>query len=193
MNSNRRQFATTAAGLAGATAAWSALRRHGSAVRKARSRVAILSAEGYSDALETLLFAALRDFGLNVRGRNVLLKPNLVEHLPGAPVNTNPKLIGAAATCFLRLGASRVVVGEGPGHERDTELVVSETGLEQELGRRAIAFIDLNRDELVRVRTKGRLQRSRSSLAAENSSLGRYYCVDAEDQDPPLGRRHAES
>src|ERR1017187_8284399 len=111
MNSNRRQFASTAAGLAGVAATWSAIRRHGPDVRKARSRVAILSVEGYSDALETLLLAALRDFGLNVRGRNVLLKPNLVEHLPGAPVNTNPKLIGAAATCFLRLGASRVVVG----------------------------------------------------------------------------------
>ena len=155
MNSNRRQFATTAAGLAGAAATWSTIRRRRDIhVRKARSRVAILSAEGYSDALETLLLTALRDFGLNVRGRHVLLKPNLVEHLPGMPVNTNPRLIGAAATCFLRLGASRVVVGEGPGHERDTEMVVSETGLEQELGRRAIAFIDLNRDELIRVRTK---------------------------------------
>ena len=164
MNSNRRQFASTAAGLAGVAATWSAIRRHGPDVRKARSRVAILSVEGYSDALETLLLAALRDFGLNVRGRNVLLKPNLVEHLPGAPVNTNPKLIGAAATCFLRLGASRVVVGEGPGHERDTEMVVTETGLEQELGDRKIAFVDLNRDELVRAGTK-----------ADYSGLGRLW------------------
>src|SRR5665811_2281686 len=65
MNSNRRQFATTAAGLAGAAATWSTIRRNGPDVRKARSRVAILSVEGYSDALETLLLAALRDFGLN--------------------------------------------------------------------------------------------------------------------------------
>lgn len=155
MNSNRRRFVTAAAGLAGVAATWPVIPRwHGPDVRKARSRVAILSAEGYSDALETLLLGALSDFGLNVRGRSVLLKPNLVEHLPGAPVNTNPKLIGAAATCFLRLGAGRVVVGEGPGHERDTEMVVSETGLEQELADRAIAFVDLNRDELVRARTK---------------------------------------
>jgi hypothetical protein len=33
-------------------------------------------------------------------------------------------------------------------------MVVSETGLEQELGDRGIAFVDLNRDELVRARTK---------------------------------------
>src|ERR1035437_5609848 len=173
MNSNRRQFATTAAGVAGAAATWSVIGRHGPDIRKARSRVAILSAGGYSDSLDALLLAALRDFGLNVRGRNVLLKPNLVEHLPDAPVNTNPKLIGAAATCFLQLGASRVVVGEGPGHERDTEMVAREAGLEQELGDREIAFVDLNRDELVRARTKddysdlGRLWLPKTVLGAD--------------------------
>ena len=50
----------------------------------------------------------LRLFRLNVAGRRVLLKPNLVEDLPG-PVNTNANIIGAAARCFLRLGAARVV------------------------------------------------------------------------------------
>ena len=174
MNSNRRQFVTTAAGLAGAAATGSLVRRrHGIDVRKARSRVAILSASGYSEDLETLLLVALKDFALAVRGRTVLLKPNLVEHLPGAPVNTNPKLIGAATTCFLRLGAGRVVVGEGPGHERDTEMVISETGLERELGDRAIPFVDLNRDEILRVKTKadysglGRLWLPKTVLAAD--------------------------
>ena len=46
-------------------------------------------------------------------GRSVRLKPNLVEDLQG-PVNTNSTLIGAAARCFLPLGAERVVIGEGP-------------------------------------------------------------------------------
>ena len=96
----------------------------------------------------------LRLFDLNIKGRSVLLKPNLVEHLPGAPVNTHSTLVGAAATCFLRLSAKRVVVGEGPGHERDTELVVSETGFERELRDRGVEFIDLNRDELVEVKLK---------------------------------------
>ena len=54
----------------------------------------------------------LRLFHLKVVGVTVLLKPNLVEDLPG-PVNTNSALIGAAARCFLRLGAARVVIGEG--------------------------------------------------------------------------------
>jgi hypothetical protein len=73
--------------------------------------------------------------------------------LPG-PVNTNSTLIGAAARCFLRLGAARVVIGEGPGHQRDTELVVQAAGLKPHLAERQIEFVDLNRDELRKVKLK---------------------------------------
>ena len=134
---------------------------HGTDLRKARSRVAILSVAEYSCNLEAVLLPALKEFNLNIAGKSVLLKPNLVEHIPKLPVNTDPKLVGAAASCFLRLGAARVVVGEGPGHERDTEKVVTEAGLAGELGERSIQFSDLNRDELVRVKT-----------AADYSGLG---------------------
>ena len=73
--------------------------------------------------LRLFFMDGLRLFHLKVLGKTVLLKPNLVEDLP-EPVNTNSVLIGAAARCFLRLGAARVMIGEGPGHQRDTELVV---------------------------------------------------------------------
>jgi len=75
--------------------------------------VAVLNCEAYSEKIEGLLLDGLKLFPIDVRGKSVLLKPNLVEDLPG-PANTNPALIGAAARCFLRLGASGVVVGEGP-------------------------------------------------------------------------------
>jgi len=80
--------------------------------KKSRSFVAILDAVEYSEKIEGLLMDGLRLFHLKVVGVTVLLKPNLVEDLPG-PVNTNSALIGAAARCFLRLGAARVVIGEG--------------------------------------------------------------------------------
>jgi hypothetical protein len=86
-------------------------------------------------------------------GRSILLKPNLVEDLPD-PVNTNSALIGAAARCFLRLGAARIVIGEGPGHQRDTELVVQAAGLKPHLAERQIEFVDLKRDELRKVKLK---------------------------------------
>ena len=61
--------------------------------------------------------------------------------------------MGAAADAFLRLGASSVVVGEGPGHQRDTYLVLIESGLDAQLRSQHIRFVDLNRDELAKVPT----------------------------------------
>ena len=122
--------------------------------RPSRSRVAILPAYKYSEQLEWDLMSGLRLFDLNVRGKTVLLKPNLVDFLPGVPINTHPLLVTAAAVCFQRLGAASVVVGEGPGHQRDTELVLSESGFRNLLDEQRIPFVDLNRDQLVKTRLR---------------------------------------
>jgi uncharacterized protein (DUF362 family) len=119
--------------------------------RRRRSRVAILHENSYDGPLDRALIEGLRLFDLNLRGKAVLLKPNLVEYIPGAEVNTNPRLVGAAANAFLALGAKTVLVGEGPGHQRDTVLVLAEGGLEAELRERRIRFVDLNRDEIRKV------------------------------------------
>jgi uncharacterized protein (DUF362 family) len=155
VNIDRRRFVGSAAGMAattGVAADWF-WPKHSVSYRKPRSFVAILNAADYSEKVEALLMDGLRLFRLNVAGRRVLLKPNLVEDLPG-PVNTTANIIGAAARCFLRLGAARVVVGEGPGHQRDTELVVQAANLKPHLVDRRIDFVDLNRDELARVKLK---------------------------------------
>jgi uncharacterized protein (DUF362 family) len=122
--------------------------------RPRRSRVAIVSAEEYSERLADTLMSGLREFHLNVCGRSVLLKPNLVEYIAGVEVNTNPILVGAAAEAFLKLGARSIVVAEGPGHQRDTHLVLAESGLGAQLLSQKIAFVDLNRDELVKLPTR---------------------------------------
>jgi uncharacterized protein (DUF362 family) len=129
-------------------------------LRPKRSRVAILRADEYSDKLDELVYDGLRLFNLDVRAKSVLLKPNLVEYIPGRPVNTDTQLIGAAAEAFLRLDAASVTVGEGPGHHRDTDLLLYETGLGDQLAHRKIAFVDLNRDELI----KTKLQANYSGL-----------------------------
>jgi len=129
-------------------------------LRPKRSRVAVLHAEQYSDKLDELIYAGLRLFNLNIRGKSVLLKPNLVEQIPAKPVNTDRRLIGAAAEAFLRLDAASVTVAEGPGHHRDTELILFETGLRAQLAQRKIQFVDLNRDDLV----KTKLQANYSGL-----------------------------
>ncbi|HWB84541.1 MAG TPA: DUF362 domain-containing protein [Bryobacteraceae bacterium] len=122
--------------------------------RLPRSRVAIISAEEYSETLEGVLASGLRAFHLNVRGKSVLLKPNLVDYIAGVEINTHPVLVGATAQAFLKLGASSVVVGEGPGHQRDTYLVLAESGLADQLRGQNIHFVDLNRDELFKVPTR---------------------------------------
>src|SRR5262245_37213298 len=86
--------------------------------RKPRSRVAIIHQDSYAARLDQTLMEGLLLFKLDLRGKTVLLKPNLVEYIPGSEVNTNPRLVGAAAAAFLALEAEAVLVGEGPGHQR---------------------------------------------------------------------------
>ena len=118
--------------------------------RPPRSRVAILHAERYYHELDQSLAAGLRLFPINVRDKTVVLKPNLVDYTPGDAINTHPMLVLAAAESFRCLGARYVIVAEGPGHQRDTQLVLSQSGYQQYLRDEKIRFVDLNRDELIR-------------------------------------------
>ncbi len=149
----RREFlAAVAAGAAGVSVAAPFFRPRYRIDRRARrSRVALLRLEDYSRPIEELLFLGLRLFPVDVHRKTVLLKPNLVDYSPGSAINTHPRLVVAAAEAFRRLGAGNVVVGEGAGHQRDTQLVLFESGYEQELQLHNIPFVDLNRDQLVRM------------------------------------------
>src|SRR5262245_1272878 len=124
--------------------------------RPERSRIAMLQADAYSDHLDDLVYEGLRLFGLNIRGKSVLLKPNIVEYIPGKAVNTDAKMLGAAAEAFLRLDAASVKVAEGPGHHRDTDLLVYESGLGEQLAQRKLMFVDLNRDELIKTKLQAK-------------------------------------
>ena len=82
----------------------------------------------------------------------MLLKPNLVEYSPATPINTHPMLIASVIDALYRLGAACVIVAEGPGHIRDTDLLLDESGLRAQLEilKRA-RFVDLNFDSVTRV------------------------------------------
>jgi uncharacterized protein (DUF362 family) len=121
-----------------------------------RSAVAVLRAERYGGDLEGLLLDGLRLVEADVRGRSVLLKPNLVEFLHESSVNTDPRLIVAASAALRRLGATSVVVGEGPGHRRDTEAVVVASGLRDALDDAGLDFINLNDAPVVRASLRTR-------------------------------------
>lgn len=121
-----------------------------------RSAVAVLRAEWYGGDLEGLLVDGLRLVEADVRGRSVVLKPNFVEFLDNHPINTQPPLIVASAHALRRLGATSVVVAEGPGHRRDTEAVVQQAGLLEALDDAGLEFVDLNEAPVVRVPLRSR-------------------------------------
>ena len=71
-----------------------------------------------------------------VRGRSVLLKPNMVEPARKSPqMTTNPAIVRAVTEVFRRWGL-RVKVGEAPGHVRDTEMALVESSLGRGVGCR---------------------------------------------------------
>ena len=115
-----------------------------------RSAVAVMRAESYETDLEGLLVDSLRLVEADVRRRSIVLKPNFVEFLPGSSINTDPRMVVAAANALRKLGASSVVVAEGPGHRRDTEAVAVASGLQETLDDAGLRFVDLNEAPVVR-------------------------------------------
>jgi uncharacterized protein (DUF362 family) len=113
--------------------------------------VFIARAEAYGVELLDPVTRGLRALGFGfaeVRGKSVVLKPNLVEPRRSAPhVNTHPEIVCAVAEAFRRWDARSVVVAEGPGHERDIEYVLEESGFGRVLRSSGLEFVDLNHDE----------------------------------------------
>ena len=93
-------------------------------------------------------------------GKRVVLKPNLVEFSPAAPINTHPTFVAAVANAFEALGAASVRIAEGPGHRRMTLDMAEAAGYFESILKFEARFTDLNLDEVAKIR----LQRPFSSL-----------------------------
>jgi uncharacterized protein (DUF362 family) len=148
MKLKRRDFLPVAgaAALAG-YAAWDA-RKSAPPKRPGTSAVAVMKAASYTVDLAGRITAGIRACGLEVRGQRVLLKPNLVEFDPNTCINTNVAVIAAAYEAFLKLGAAEVLIGEGPGHRRDTYALAELARYRSELEKFDSLFVDLNRDDV---------------------------------------------
>src|SRR3954469_25394212 len=82
--------------------------------KRPRSQVAVLRAQSYDKPLIEIILKGLQLFGLTVRGKKIVLKPNLVEYDPTGVINTHPAVIAAVIEAFRKLGAREVIVAEGP-------------------------------------------------------------------------------
>ncbi len=124
-----------------------------------RAEVFIGKAAHYRSDLVSIIREGLSTLGITrdeVRGKRILLKPNLVETAHGeSHINTNPTVLVAAAEVFRSLDAADVFVAEGQGHRRDSWLVLDESGMGRAIDEAKLSFVDLNHDDIVRVPNAG--------------------------------------
>lgn len=123
------------------------------------SRVHISRADNYDANLADILRGQYQAFAQAVpfKGKRVVLKPNLVEFHKDKVINTDPRVIAAVIELCQREGAAEVIVAEGPGHWRNVEFLVAESGLGEVLERFGVRFVDINHDEAVKLPNLGRL------------------------------------
>lgn len=149
---NRREFIKISLAVSmtpGLTACGPSVRWERDAYRKPpRSRVAILQATSYRAALKDIMIRGIRVFNLDVKGKRIILKPNLVEFDSTAVINTHPAVIEAAIDSFRSLGAREVLVAEGPGHRRDSEYLITASGLYDVIKEHQTRYVDLNIDDV---------------------------------------------
>jgi len=123
-----------------------------------RSRVFIARSQQYDSDLATTIRDGLTQCGFDsrlFRGKRVLLKPNLVEPSRNIPhMTTHPAVIVAAAEVFREFGAN-VSIGEAPGHVRDTQMALDESGVGEALRDAGLPFADLNYEEVAWRRNGG--------------------------------------
>lgn len=148
----RRQWLTVVGGatVAGIGAAW--LSRHW----PKSTETFIGRASDYHSSIRGVVLAGMKELGITRReiaGKSIMLKPNLVEPATEAPhINTNPIFIREVAEAFRSMDSREVFVAEGPGHCRDTYLVLDESGVGDLLRDAKLPFIDLNHDDVDVVR-----------------------------------------
>lgn len=127
--------------------------------RKMTAESFIASLSNYQADISGTVRSGFRELGISpgeIKGKRVLLKPNLVETNAGAThINTHPLVIRGAIEAFMAYGATEVLVGEGPGHCRDSLLVLEESGLAEVLAEDRIRFEDFNYDEVYSVINAG--------------------------------------
>ena len=128
-------------------------------VRVTPSETTIVRAPAYDQGLYDTVRRLIAAQRLAVRGRSVVIKPNLVEFEPESVINTHPLLVHAVCEAFLALGASQVTIAEGPGHRRDTLDMAEAAGYFRTIPGFEDRFVDLNLDDVTLVNLPRRFSR----------------------------------
>jgi uncharacterized protein (DUF362 family) len=136
-----------------------------------RSTVSIVRAPHYGQELYGRVREILASHRLDVRGKRVVIKPNLVEFEPESSINTHPILVHAAYEAFREMGAASVDIAEGPGHRRNTLDMADAAGYFHTVPGFEDRFTDLNLDEVSRFHPKSQFSRL-GKIYLPNTILG---------------------
>ncbi len=115
-----------------------------------RQKVALVPCPNYAPGtLMTALQAGWRSSQApDVREKNVLIKPNLVDLAADRPICTDSRLVEALIAHLTELGAREIVIAEGAAHNRDSEYLFRDSGYEALAKRRGVRLVDLNYDDI---------------------------------------------
>lgn len=114
------------------------------------SRVTIAKAPAYDMRVYDIVYRLVAEHNLNVRGKRIVLKPNLVEFDANTAINTNPLVVHAAYEAFRKLGAAQITIAEGPGHRRGTLDLADAAGYFRAVPKFEDVFTDLNLDDVAK-------------------------------------------
>jgi uncharacterized protein (DUF362 family) len=114
------------------------------------SNVSVVKAQAYTMDIYDTIFRLVREHQPNIRGKRVVLKPNLVEFDANTVINTNPMVVHATWEAFKKLGAAEVKIAEGPGHRRNTLDLADHAGYFESVPGFEDSFTDLNTDNIVK-------------------------------------------
>jgi uncharacterized protein (DUF362 family) len=152
---NRRAWLLGSGGVAAALVGAGLIHRY----RKEQASVFIAKNQSYDGALVSTIRDGLAASGFSadtMKAKRVLLKPNMVEPIRESPhMTTHPAILLAAGEVFQTWGAS-VTVGEGPGHLRDTDLALAESGIGEALDTARLPFADLNYQDVAWTNNAGK-------------------------------------
>jgi uncharacterized protein (DUF362 family) len=135
------------------------------------STVSIVRATAYDQSLYDTVRRIVAEHQPDVRGKRVVVKPNLVEFEPQNVINTHPLVVHAACEAFRALGAASVRIAEGPGHRRNTLDLAEAAGYFKTVPGFEDLFVDLNVDDVSRVRPVRQFSRI-EKLYLPNTVLG---------------------
>lgn len=113
--------------------------------------VSIIKVPAYSQSIYAIVRELLNEHKVAVKGKRVVVKPNLVEFDPSSCINSHPIVVHAVFEAVKALGAADVLIAEGPGHRRGTLDLADAAGYFQTIPDFEKRFVDLNLDRVSRI------------------------------------------